>query len=621
MTSVVSGSMSPLGVEKRHIETSDLLFALAVAAAFFFVSGYRFNYGNQHVYLLLTYKILDPEFLPGDWLTHQTFHLHFVFAYILAAMARLITLPAAALLLQCAFLYMMALSVLLFLKLLGPSDGWRQRALFGAMLFMCFCGNWLGVMSPGHFYLYTNYIQASTLAFSLWFLGLALLFWRRRVLAGIFFGAACGVSINMLVVSTLLFPALVPLFAPQDGLREGQQTQQPQDKKPQERWTVYVRGMLSFCIPLALIVLPCAGLFLHGALGESSGDYFSLEVLYRLRAPGHLNPRMWERVEFYPLWATLFIGVVWVLFAKKRERAEWILAALLIYTWLVNAIAYAAVYVADSPRLADLHIWRSAPLLLYFASLILTLQAEQLVRFFASSKWEQAWPLALVPGFFLLHWQKDGRSAAFLVLVSAAYLGILACVRFGRLKRVGSFVLAEYGVVALAALLALRVVLLQAPFDWRGNIVSEHAFAYAWIRANTPPDAIFIVPPDVEDFRLGACRPIVVDFKGFCLASKDAREWIRRLEDTTGARYRPDKPPDFVAAFRDVAPSQIVFAAKRYHASFFVCESRFAERFGSASGFHKVYSDQVLTVFSLVQPDPNTLPSRGSATEETQSSI
>jgi hypothetical protein len=52
----------------------------------------------------------------------------------------------------------------------------------------------------------------------------------------------------------------------------------------------------------------------------------------------------------------------------------------------------------------------------------------------------------------------------------------------------------------------------------------------AWARNNTPDDAIFLVPPDEQSFRLHARRAIIVNFKGVPQLSGELPEWRNRLQ-------------------------------------------------------------------------------------------
>lgn len=88
---------------------------------------------------------------------------------------------------------------------------------------------------------------------------------------------------------------------------------------------------------------------------------------------------------------------------------------------------------------------------------------------------------------------------------------------------------------------AAIIVIGFATAAWRNPMESTPSEAavglYDWIRAETPDDALFIIPPGQERFRLYTRRSIVVDFKTFPASTITAiGEWRRRLEEVT----RPD---------------------------------------------------------------------------------
>jgi hypothetical protein len=76
--------------------------------------------------------------------------------------------------------------------------------------------------------------------------------------------------------------------------------------------------------------------------------------------------------------------------------------------------------------------------------------------------------------------------------------------------------------------------------------LSESAKAWteaAWFaRANTPEDAVFVVPPRLGGFRLIARRAVVVDNKVFPFGDADMEEWYERMLFTHAGRLEGDLP-------------------------------------------------------------------------------
>ncbi|GAB4314793.1 MAG: hypothetical protein Kow0059_06760 [Candidatus Sumerlaeia bacterium] len=77
------------------------------------------------------------------------------------------------------------------------------------------------------------------------------------------------------------------------------------------------------------------------------------------------------------------------------------------------------------------------------------------------------------------------------------------------------------------------------------------ADACGWIRTHTPPGAVFLIPPDIESFRILAERACVVDWKSVPFENRPLWEWFDRFARTAdlaeaGARGRrgDSSPPD-----------------------------------------------------------------------------
>ena len=93
--------------------------------------------------------------------------------------------------------------------------------------------------------------------------------------------------------------------------------------------------------------------------------------------------------------------------------------------------------------------------------------------------------------------------------------------------------------------------------------------------ANTPTDAVFVVPPSEEAFRLRARRAIVVNFKGLPPFTEQLPEWRDRLEDVLDLddlRALPRGMSPAIEAIRvryeSLPPAHLVDVAKRYGARY-----------------------------------------------------
>ncbi len=99
---------------------------------------------------------------------------------------------------------------------------------------------------------------------------------------------------------------------------------------------------------------------------------------------------------------------------------------------------------------------------------------------------------------------------------------------------------------------------------------------YAWIRANTPKDAVFLTPPQLERFRLLGERAIVVDWKGSAYVPSELVEWYRRLEDVSGRKgFR--RSDDLSDGYGDLDAARLDPLQKKYKFDYVVVGPRPAE--------------------------------------------
>jgi hypothetical protein len=137
-------------------------------------------------------------------------------------------------------------------------------------------------------------------------------------------------------------------------------------------------------------------------------------------------------------------------------------------------------------------------------------------------------------------------------------------------------------------LLTLALCIARGPYLGMFHIPEDEAKYLAacdWVRQHTPVDAVFIVPPQEQEFRLRAQRAIVVNYKGVPQLSTELPEWRDRLEavlDLSDLRTLPRPFPATLAAMRDryaaLSPDALERAAQHYGARYIVSDRRWDER-------------------------------------------
>ncbi len=111
-----------------------------------------------------------------------------------------------------------------------------------------------------------------------------------------------------------------------------------------------------------------------------------------------------------------------------------------------------------------------------------------------------------------------------LVVTVVLLVATVLCWRKPRLRAGSIAIWAIAGLVSMG--LHLSDLQVEAPLE------AEEDQLYAWARQDTPRDALFVVPPGFQAFRLHADRGAYVDFKTFPATTAPLiREWRRRLEE------------------------------------------------------------------------------------------
>ena len=288
-------------------------------------------------------------------------------------------------------------------------------------------------------------------------------------------------------------------------------------------------GAVRMALAAAIVALPVAILVL-GEIIAAPAPTANLDLVqdaYRFRAPHHYDPDL--RLV---LIATLYLLTGWTgvgLLARGDPGAArvgaGVMAAFTILH-LVTVIVYRG-GIAEWVPLFILDANRSTPLLFALAP-----------AFAVAGLWRTPWRPAswtvglLLPAILVLNGTAGGTA---LVALS----GVMVALRETSWARPAVL-------IALGVILALRFPPQAAP----SAVPASTRTALDRIRTETPPDALFVIPVAMQEFRHYAQRSAYVDFKLFSVAQPDQAALTRARIDEV---VRPDPAHRAAAGWKGMA--------------------------------------------------------------------
>lgn len=535
------------------------------------VRGYHFGESNHTVYLVDALRRTEPTLLANDWWANATLQYHFTFNALTALLMKLNALEPAFLV---GYLTLAVLLHVAWRKLvvrLGGGDGTYVLSVF--LYYLLFGGVGLGMYE----FLQDSCFLPSNVAAVAMLWGAYEWIAGRPARAGVWLGAAGLFHLNYAIVGIALWGVMtlarVREHSAADTLRN-------------RAW--WVGSAAVVLLSLASIV-PAARTVLTRQGAMPLAEFVALYV--RLRHPHHYDPSSWPLA----LWLTFllpfpFAVAAWRIARRDDGRPEFH-RAVAVFAFFGALLAIALVgagawYVSESLVQMSLYRFSVYPKLLSCVGLAwLIWDRRPSTRVIAWRLTLGAWAVVLVL-FVLVYYsqrpvplpQAVRDNVATVLLFTALAAAGLAVVRRGggrpgRAQFAGTVLV---GLVLYATAFAHWDLGLKHP-ALRGADDPEYRKAAAWAREHTPRDAVFLVPPDEQSWRLDARRAIVVNFKNVPQLSGELPEWRDRLQAVLGISDLRDLPRPFyrtldaIRARYHARPAEdLIAAARRYGARYLV---------------------------------------------------
>ena len=581
-----------------------VVFGLAITLV---VGSYQFGRSNHTVYLLDAMHKLNPALLANDWFTTQTFQYHALFGLLTRTLAGI--LEPAFLIRYLGLALAMHVGWFQLTRLLG--GGRVSYMLSVLLLYVSGAGTALGVYS----FLQDSAFLPSNIASVALLWGIVSWLRRRLVTAGVMFAVASLFHLNYAVIAPVLWVVMWCYDAWLSARRRDVAWTEDEPDDPTVRPWMYPAMWLG----TALAIVPAAGSVLMAMQAmPTTGtplpfDEF-VDLYVRLRHPHHYDPLSWPIV----IWVSFLWPTVPALFGTWRVVRDVTCSGVIVATWQRTAVVFlffmtligVAVVFAGwtfvDERLVQMSLFRFS---IYPHLLACIAASVWLCEATLFGRPTRAVVAAIIPLLITVvavvalrsgrlevmasspSWQFQQISPTPIKLMAAlSFVPLLAIVVDHTMRRREQ--------IYCVASVALAAFMLWGWTEGQHGLVrtpDDPAFAKVaqWARKRvgtseapvflTPQDAVFLVPPDEETFRLAARRAIVVNYKGVPQTSRELGAWRDRLRDVLALphlRLLPRPMPATLAAIRqryDELPAEhLVSVARKYGARYVVATRKLA---------------------------------------------
>jgi hypothetical protein len=522
-----------------------IVIAVLLALAY----GTAYGSGNQQTYLLDPLHHAFPELYKRDWLVAETTAYHPVFGVALAPLFALD--PSGRVAFGIAQLVVQVATYVLVYRLVAAIAPRARVAAYALLASLLVLG--AGRALAGS-YLFAGYLQPSSLATVGWLVAMIAYIRDRPLACGLALAFAGVWHVNFLVLGIGWF-ALLEVALARGRVRE-----------------VSVARLVRFLAPSLVVLVVFLPSILAG--GRAQEPDLALHVLVRFHTPGHYDPKQIRHyVPSLVGWLAFAWGMRGLVAGEASSRA-------MRLAIIGAALCVGAVLVASIPPLLGttrLYVWRIAPFAQLASQTIVVIGAFAAIAEPPSfTAFRRSDLVAIVLGLATVigeafHQTMGDHSGALAFALGGAVVGVaLAFVITRRTSRVRSPAIAVLAALAMCCALASERRALVDPPLFAPVCNGLDCKLLAWTQT-TPVDALFLVPPYMNWFRLGTRRAIVADIKSPPLYPDELVAWYRRLCDMVEATESPSTA-DIEARWDALAPAQLLAAARRFHAEYLVLD-------------------------------------------------
>lgn len=525
-----------------------IAFTIALLVAFSFGFSYG-NVGNQVTYYPHALNHLYPDFLAYDWLVKETTPYHGRFEWIVWLTHELGSVAWWSAILN---LVLVTVGIFVIYRIaLAYTQQWALVTFFIVLLVVMIDRT----QTVGTSYLFGEGLQPSAVASVAW-LASILLFLRGRIqLSGVSLAFGGLFHANFLILGIGMF-GLAHLALGRDAL---------------------LRRLAGQLIPSLLILSFDLPLILTMSSGEGSAAAHT--ILQQIRAPHHYIPETylmdfwaWSGWMLAGLGAALSIDVRLVRLPTLALLGS--IAASVIGATLLTTLVFV-------PTISQLYVWRLAPFGVIISQVVVASFAVRVTGgTLALFDWQNPASRALVAlgsllvlRWYLHNYQILSYPIMTILGMSVLTVGLAMLIRY-KPSAVGISV-SIFAVAAGGLLFSYLPSRVSAAYGrstlFSPQTLGEEGELYQWAQ-RSPINSNFLIPPELEEFRLFGARAIVVDWKSTPIKPSELIAWHKRVEEVAGRKVGNED--DAVKGYRNQSLSQLSKTARRFGANYIVIDRK-----------------------------------------------
>lgn len=479
---------------------------LILACVFSLFYGFNYGISNHNTYLLHGLRLFNPEILQYDWLASETTTYHPVFSYLVYFFY---SIDASGWIFAIANVLVISAGGISLFLIIKKISG-RQSSLLIYMMV-------LGVLSitksesVSASYMYAGIFQASTVGAVGYLFAILSLLNNRFVLSGFYLAVGGLFHANFLILCFPLF-FFVHVFSGNFFLLP-------------RLFKQFFLPLISFVILLPLVL---------GATSDSlasEGRY----IFQTFVAPIHYVPSTYLK-EFIPFaaWQTAALSLGWGLF--RYSELTKILMLFIVSIGLLVWTATIFTTVIFIPTVSQLYFWRLAPfsdvlcqIVVFYIFIKYLLSNEKFnIKITLIQKILATSSIVLL----IVYYTYETKAVILMGLMIVISLAIKRSTSKGKEFTKSLPVIISTIFFILAAIIPIRNVVdnssLISGFD------EPEQSLYDWARLETEPESIFLISPQLYNFRLHSQRAVFVDKKSTPILGAEIVEWYKRMELVSG---------------------------------------------------------------------------------------